>query len=140
MPYRLIYIGLGLVAVAAIALGVALAPEGEEVVIPEQIEAIYPAPGDMVPPQAPIEVDLQAGYEAQISVDGWPLTASPVGPDANPSDASFDEATGVYRWAPGPDHPTITEWTPGEHTITVVWNTLTGLPDTGSFEWTYRVG
>lgn len=140
MPYRLIYIGLGLVAVAAIAFGVALAPEGEEVVLPSQIEAIYPGHGDMVPPQAPLEVDLQAGYEAQISVDGWPLTASPAGAGANPSDASFDEATGVYRWAPGPNHPTITEWTPGEHTITVVYNTLTGLPDTGKFEWTFRVG
>ncbi|MFZ0015455.1 MAG: hypothetical protein WAL25_15230 [Acidimicrobiia bacterium] len=129
MSYRLIYTGLALVAVAAIALGVALSPDGEAVVLPAPLEAVSPQPGDLVPPQAILEIDLEVGYEAQITVDGWPIT-----------DAQFVEATGVYRWSPSPSHPTISEWAPGEHTVNVVWNTYTGLPDTGSFEWTFRVG
>jgi hypothetical protein len=129
MPYRLIYTGLALVAVAAIALGVVLSPTGETVDLPGPIESISPQPGALVPPQTAIEIDLEVGYQAQIVVDGWPI-----------SDATFVEATGVYRWAPSPTHPTITEWTPGEHTIRITWDTYTGMPDTGTFEWTFRVG
>lgn len=129
MPYRLIYTGLALVGVAAIALGIVLTPAGEVADLPDPIESISPRPGSLVPPQTAIEIDLQVGYEAQIVVDGWPI-----------GDATFVAATGVYRWAPSPSHPTIDEWTPGEHTVHITWNTYTGLPDTGSFEWTFRVG
>lgn len=129
MSYRLIYLGLALVGIAAIALGVALSPEGEEIELPDPVEGISPQPGDLVPPQAAIEIDLEVGYEAQIVIDGWPIT-----------DASFVEATGVYTWSPNPNHPTINEWTPGEHTVRVTYNTYTGLPDIGSFEWSFRVG
>jgi hypothetical protein len=129
MPYRLIYIGLGLVAVAAIAFGFAFSPEGDAIELPGPVEAVSPEPGSLVPPQATLEIDLEVGYAAEITVDGWPVT-----------DATFVEPTGVYRWTPSPTHPTINEWTPGEHTVSIVWNTYTGLPDTGSFEWTFRVG
>ncbi|MBW3666294.1 MAG: hypothetical protein KY394_01735 [Actinobacteria bacterium] len=129
MPYRLIYLGLALVAVAAIALGVALSREGESVELPAPVESVSPSPGDLVPPQTTLEIDLEVGYAAEIFVDGWPVT-----------DASFVEATGVYRWSPSPTHPTIQQWAPGEHTVRIVWDTYTGLPDRGSFEWTFRVG
>lgn len=129
MPYRLIYAGLALMAVAAIALGILLSPEGERVELPGPIESVSPAPGARVPPQAAIEIDFEVGYEAEIVVDGWPI-----------NDATFIQATGVYRWSPSPNHPSISEWTPGEHTVRVTWNTYTGLPDTGSFQWTFRVG
>lgn len=129
MPYRLIYLGLGLVALAAIAFGLALSKEGEAVELPGPVESVSPSPGDLVPPQTTLEIDLEVGYVADIFVDGWPVT-----------DASFVEATGVYRWSPSPTHPTIQQWAPGEHTIRIVWDTSTGLPDQGSFEWTFRVG
>lgn len=129
MPYRLIYIGLGLVGIAAIALGIALSTDGEETVLAEPLESVSPEPGALVPPQASIEIDLEVGYEAAIFVDGFPI-----------NNANFVEATGVYRWAPSPTDPVISEWTSGEHTIRVVWDTYTGLPDPGSFEWTFRVG
>jgi hypothetical protein len=129
MPYRLIYFGLGLVALAAIALGLALAKEGESVEVPAPVESVSPRPGDLVPPQTTLEIDLEVGYVAEIFVDGLLVT-----------DASFVEATGVYRWSPSPTHPTIQQWAPGEHTIRIVWDTFTGLPDRGSFEWTFRAG
>lgn len=129
MPYRLIYIGLGLLGLAALVFGIALSPEGEEIELPDPVEAISPAPGSLVPPQTAVEIDLKVGYEADITIDGWPI-----------NDAQFVEATGVYRWAPSASHPTISEWSPGEHTVTIVYNTYSGLPDTGSLEWTFRVG
>lgn len=129
MPYRLIYIGLGLIGLAAIALGIAFSSEGDPAPLPEPLEAVSPEPNSMVPLQAMLEIDLPNGYEAQIWIDGWPI-----------NNASFIEATGVYRWAPGPTDPVITEWSPGEHTVRVVWDTYTGYPDPGSFEWVFRVG
>lgn len=129
MPYRLIYLGLGLVAVAAIALGIVLNRSGDELVLPEQVEDISPGPGDLVPPQTVVEIDMPVGYRADIYVDGWLV-----------QDATFVEGTGVYRWAPSPSNPSITEWLPGEHTIRVVWDRVSGLPDPGEFEWSFRVG
>ncbi|MGH8946747.1 MAG: hypothetical protein ACRDVL_11455 [Acidimicrobiia bacterium] len=129
MPYRLIYIGLGLVAVAAVALGITLHREGETTELPQPVESVSPRPGDLVPPQTTVEIDLEVGYAAEIFVDGWPVT-----------DATFVEATGVYRWSPSPGHPTIQQWVPGAHTIRIIWDTYAGLPDRGTFEWTFRVG
>ena len=129
MPYRLIYIGLGLIGLAAIALGVVFSTSGEAIDLPAALESISPEPGDLVPPQTILEIDLQVGYAADILVDGWPI-----------ADATFVEATGVYRWAPSPSSPTIQEWTPGEHTVLVTWDTYTGLPNPGSYQWSFRVG
>lgn len=129
MPYRLLYLGLGLVALAAVAFGIVFASEGDEIVLPDNLEAISPQPGDLVPLQTTLEIDLEVGYQAMIFVDGWQVV-----------DARFVEGTGVYRWTPSPSNPTINEWTPGEHTIRIEWDTITGLPDPGSFEWSFRVG
>jgi hypothetical protein len=129
MPYRLIYLGLGLVAVAAVIFGVLLSREGEVPELPDALESISPQPGDLVPPQTAIEIDLPVGYQARIVVDGWPI-----------DDAVFVEATGVYSWAPTANHPTIQSWSPGEHVVEITWDTYSGLPDPGSFQWTFRVG
>lgn len=128
MRYRLIYLGLGLVGLAAVSLGILFAAEGETVDLPAALEAISPLPGDLVPRQTTLEVDLEVGYRAEIVVDGWPI-----------SDFVFVEGTGVYRWSPSPSSPTIQEWTPGSHTVVISWDTITGLPDPGSFEWSFRV-
>jgi hypothetical protein len=129
VPYRWIYIGLGLVAVAAIAFGVAFGGGGEELTLPDRLEGISPQPGDLVPQQTAIEVDLPVGYVARIYVDGWLV-----------EDVTFVEGTGVYRWSPSPSSPSIPEWAPGGHTIRVEWDKLRGLPDPGQFEWSFRVG
>lgn len=129
MPYRLLYAGLALVGLASIVLGVVFFTEGEEAELPDPLLAVSPQPGDLVPTQASLEIRLEVGYEAEIFVNGWPIT-----------DATFVAATGVYRWAPSRAHPVVQEWLPGEQTIEVVWDTYTGLPDPGSFTWTFRVG
>lgn len=128
MPYRLVYVGLGLLAMAAVALGVVLAREGSPVELPAPLEAVSPDPGETVIRQAVVEVDLEVGYEATLFVDGMPIP-----------DATFTSATGVYSWAPHPNSAVITQWMPGEHTVRVEWTRVSGSPDVGSFEWTFRV-
>lgn len=126
--YRLIYVGLGLLVLAAVVLGSVLVREGESVDLPEPIDAVSPSPGDRVIRQAAVEVDMAIGYQATIFVDGIPIP-----------DASFVPATGVYSWAPHPNSAVFTEWTPGDHEVRVEWTRRSGTPDVGSFEWSFRV-
>lgn len=128
MTYRLIYGGLGLLVVAAIALGLVLTREGDPVELPGPIESVSPPPGASVIRQAVVEVDLEVGYEATITVDGQRIP-----------DPDFVPGTGVYSWSPQPDSAVMTEWAPGEHVVRVEWMRVTGTPDFGDFEWTFRV-
>lgn len=127
MPYRLVYLGLGLLVVAVIALSVVFARDGVAVEIPPPIEAVRPEPNATIIRQGVVEVDLEVGYEATIFLNGFPITPT------------FVEATGVYSWAPSANDPLMTDWTPGQHTVRVEWVKVTGVPESGSFEWTFRV-
>lgn len=119
-----------MLAVAAIALGVAFGGGPEPTELPATIERLSPAPGDAVLRQALIEIDLVTGYRAELFVDGFKVPET---------ELVFVEATGVHSWRPSPSGTYLTEWTPGAHTVLIRWMTLTGLPDTGQFEWTFRV-
>lgn len=130
VPYRLIYVGLGALAVAVVALALAFGGGGEPVELPEPVDAVFPLPGDAVLMQAFIEVDMAVGYTVDIYVDGFLVPEGEV---------TFTEGTGVYRWAPSPASLYLDAWTPGEHTVRIVWNTVAGLPDRGEFTWTFRI-
>ena len=99
------------------------------------VESVEPAPGALVPRQSTIEVDLAVGYGAEL----WVLTnpSSGTWQRIPESELSFVEGTGVYTWSTG-EGRIIEEWGPGEHTIRIVWDTLTGLPDVGTYEWSFR--
>ncbi|NNC40346.1 MAG: hypothetical protein HKN95_06620 [Acidimicrobiia bacterium] len=99
------------------------------------VESVQPAPGDLVPRQSVIEVDLETGYRAELWILANPASGTWL--RIPESELSYVEGTGVYRWVPGPGK-VVEEWTSGEHTIRVVWDTLTGLPDVGEYEWTFR--
>jgi hypothetical protein len=130
VPYRFIYIGLGALAVAVVALAFAFGKSGDPIELPGPVEAVFPLPGDAVLMQAFVEVDMQVGYTVDIYVDGFLVPEGEV---------NFVEATGVYRWAPSPASLYLDSWTPGEHTVRIVWDTVAGLPDRGEFTWTFRV-
>lgn len=130
VSYRLVYGGLAALAVAVVALGIALAPAGDPMELPAPIEAVFPLPGDSVIRQTVIEVDMAVGYEAQLTVDGFPVP---------PSEMGVVEATGVHRWSPSPASLFLAEWRPGLHTVEVQWRSVTGLPEVGSFSWSFRV-
>ena len=128
MNYRLIYLGLGLALVAVVALGIAFGSAGgDPVPLPDPVEAISPRPGDSVQRQAPIEVDMRAGYDLEMFIDGVRI------PDA---ELVVVPATGIYSWRPGPDR-LFEEWSRGNHQVRILWNTTVGLTDTGSYDWSF---
>ena len=130
MPYRLVYMGLGLVVVAAVALAIAFGGGGEPVDLPDVVESLGPGPGDSALAQTILEVDLQPGFVAQIFIDGFAIP---------PAEVAFVEATGVHRWQPEATSLIFDRWPPGEHEVRIVWDSLTGLPQPGEFTWTFRV-
>ncbi len=125
--YRLIYGGLGLALLAVVALAVAFGtPSTEGRGRPEVIEELSPLPGDLVPRQVEIMVNLPQGYDLDLWIDDFRI----------PAEEIRFEQNGVYRWQPAPGR-TFTELSPGEHTVEIFWDTLSGLPDVGSYKWSF---
>ncbi len=126
--YRLLLGGLGLALVAVVVLAVAFgSPEGDAPDRPAALERIAPIPDERVLRQAVLEVDLPTGYHAEIYVDGFRIPDNEfLGPEAI-------DATGTYRWRPSPTSTVLQEWAPGEHTVLVRWDTVSGLPDPGEY-------
>lgn len=129
-------VALAVVAVVGLAVsyGNVDSTPGDSLV-PSVIESVQPAPGDLVPRQSIIEVDLQSGYHAELWIQTNPTAGT--WQRIPESELVFVEGTGVYTWSPGPGR-VVEEWQAGEHTLRVVWDTLTGLPDVGEYEWSFR--
>lgn len=126
--YRLVYLGLVLALVAVIGATWALSADGDGDALPAAVELISPAPDATVLRQASVVVDMVAGYSIELRIDGVTI------PD---SELVVSDALGRFEWAPGADK-SFEGWAPGLHEIDVSWNTATGLPDIGSFSWSFR--
>ena len=130
VPYRFVYLGLACIVLAAVALGVAFGRSGEPLPLPFPVEGITPGRNDTALRQAYVEVDLDSNYRGELYVNGFLVPET---------ELTYVEATGVHRWQPGPTSVIMTQWLPGEHTVTISWDTLAGLPSPGEFTWTFRV-
>jgi len=127
--YRRIYLGLGLALAAVIGLAIAFSPSGTETPLPEPIERIFPLPNDSVIRQASLEIDMQVGYDIVLFVDGFRIS---------PVEIGVQTGTNRYVWQPAPGR-FLETWAPGTHEITVEWDRTAGLPDPGSYSWSFRV-
>ena len=126
--YRFIILLLTGLLILVITWGVTFSQNNnEELVLPYSLENIYPLPYDQVPQQASLEIDLPVGYELTLIVDNYIIPQSEI---------QYVEATGVYIWRPGPNK-TFETWNPGKHSVKISWDTSTGLPDFGEYEWEF---
>ena len=127
--YRLIYAGLGLTLVAVIALAFGFSPSGEETPLPDPVERVFPLPNDSVIRQAALEIDMEVGYEIAIFVDGVEVPSI---------EYTVQTGTNLYTWQPRPGR-SMARWTPGLHEVRIEWDRPAGIPDPGSYAWTFRV-
>ena len=126
--YRFIILLLTGLLALVITWGISFSQDNsEELVLPNSLENIYPLPYDQVPQQASLEIDLPVGYQLTLIVDNYIIPQSEI---------QYVEATGVYIWRPGPNK-TFETWNPGKHTVRINWDTITGLPDFGEYEWEF---
>ena len=127
--YRLVYAGLGLALVAVVALALAFNPSGTETPLPDPVERVFPLANDSVVRQTVIEIDMKVGYEIVLFVDGFRVS---------PAEIAIQQGTNLHSWQPAPGR-FLETWDPGPHEIRVEWDRTTGLPDAGSYTWTFRV-
>ena len=106
-----------------------LAPSGDVTDLPNALEGFSPADGAIVQRQTQVEVDLRAGYDLQLVIDGITIPLE---------DMDFTPATGKYAFRPGPDK-VITEWLPGFHIVEIEFDRAVGLPDPGAIRWSFRI-
>jgi hypothetical protein len=138
--YRLIYALLGTALFIVILLGIAFgSPDGGGSGIPDAIEAVYPPANTQESQFAKIEVDVPVGYAAVLWIDfRGNSDGSPNWFRVPDSEITYVAATGVYEWRPGPDK-LLEAWVPGNQRLKVTYETITGLPDNGEYEWNFRV-
>ena len=126
--YRLIILSLTGLLIFTIYLGMSFYQQNNDsFVLPTPLENIYPLPNDQVPQQVSLEIDLPVGYELTLIVDNYIIPGSEI---------QYVEATGVYIWKPRVNG-TFEQWSPGSHLIRISWDTISGLPDYGEYEWTF---
>lgn len=137
---RAIYFGLAMALVAVVALGVAFgSPSGGDGGRPGVLETVLPSPGSQAQQLARMEVALPVGYAASLWIDFRGTADNSANWFRVPSaEIVLVEATGVYSWQPGPGQ-IIERWEPGNQRVRVTWDTTTGLPDPGEYEWSFRV-
>jgi hypothetical protein len=127
--YRIIFLMLGLALIAVVAFFLLLSPQPDEAELPAAIEMVAPADGDTVLRQTDLVVNMAVGYEIEVFIDGVPVP---------PSEIETVEATGRRTWAPGPGK-VFAEWSPGTHTVVVVYERVAQGVDFGEYRWTFRV-
>ena len=127
--YRLVYVSLGLAAMVVVGLAIMFAPSGSQADLPDPVERIFPLPNDAVIRQTTLEVDMAAGYQMVLFVDG--IRISPV-------EIGIQTGTNLHTWQPAPGR-FLETWAPGTHTIRIEWERTGGLPEPGSYAWSFRV-
>jgi hypothetical protein len=147
-----------LAASLAIALGLALigyalvrSVSGDEAAdLPEAIEKVTPVPSAIqVPAQSQVVVDLEAGFEGRLIVDGLALATVRLDElgsiDVEPGEqidvppgAIFEPGNATLTFTPGEGAP-IERFDPGSHTATVIyWRTIEGPERALSYNWTFN--
>lgn len=141
------------IAVCLVAIGVALslAVTGDEGAhLPEHIESIEPVAGaTQTPAQASVIVDLVAGYEGVLVIDGLELETVNLGDlrdEATPGQQVSLPPTTVYEpgnatltFDPSPES-SITAFSQGRHVVQVIyWETVQGRGSARSYTWSFEV-
>ena len=137
--------------IVAIGFALSLAVTGNEGAhLPKYIERIEPVAGaTQTPAQASVLVDLVAGYEGVLVIDGLELVTVNLGElrdEATPGQQVTLPPTTVYEpgnatltFDPSPDS-SISSFSQGKHVVQVIyWETVQGRSTARVYSWTFEV-
>lgn len=137
--------------VVAIGFALSLAVTGNEGAhLPKYIERIEPVAGaTQTPAQASVLVDLVAGYEGVLVIDGLELVTVNLGElrdETTPGQQVTLPPTTVYEpgnatltFDPSPDS-SINSFSQGKHVVQVIyWETVQGRTTARVYSWTFEV-
>ena len=137
--------------IVAIGFALSLAVTGNEGAhLPKHIERIEPVAGaTQTPAQASVLVDLVAGYEGVLVIDGLELETVNLGElrdETTPGQQVTLPPTTVYEpgnatltFDPSPDS-SINSFSQGKHVVQVIyWETIQGRTTARVYSWTFEV-
>ena len=137
--------------IVAIGFALSLAVTGNEGAhLPKYIERIEPVAGaTQTPAQASVLVDLVAGYEGVLVIDGLELVTVNLGElrdETTPGQQVTLPPTTVYEpgnatltFDPSPDS-SISSFSQGKHVVQVIyWETVQGRTTARVYSWTFEV-
>jgi hypothetical protein len=142
-------IAVGLVIVG---IGVLSAETGRDALdLPAAIQSTNPIRGSVrVPAQTPVVVDLEAGYEGVLVIDGLELPTIDLSETGNPQQEDgkevqlppgtvFEPGNATLTFTPSRGAP-IETFAEGLHTVNVVfWKTVEGRDSASSYAFTFSV-
>ena len=139
------------ICIVAIGFALSLAVTGNEGAhLPKYIERIEPVAGaTQTPAQASVLVDLVAGYEGVLVIDGLELATVNLGElrdETTPGQQVTLPPTTVYEpgnatltFDPSPDS-SISSFSQGKHVVQVIyWETVQGRTTARVYSWTFEV-
>ena len=137
--------------IVAIGFALSLAVTGNEGAhLPKYIERIEPVAGaTQTPAQASVIVDLVAGYEGVLVIDGLELETVNLGDLRDqttpgqqvtlPPTTVYEPGNATLTFDPSPDS-SITTFSQGQHTVQVIyWPTVEGRGSARSYSWSFEV-
>jgi hypothetical protein len=151
LDWKMLLASFGIAAgLVLVVLGVSASVTGrEQQRLPDAIEEIDPIRGaTQIPQQSRVFVDLAAGYEASLVIDGialetvsldeLALAARPGQQVTLPPAAVYEPGNFTIAYTPVEGGP-IESFTTGEHTATVNYWLATDPSRVRSFTWTFYV-
>ena len=150
--WRMLLVSLGIaVGLVLVVIGVSASVTGrDEQKLPDAIEEIDPIRGaTQIPQQSRVFVDLEAGYQASLTIDDVELEtvslgelgglAEPGQQISLPPKAIYEEGNFTISYTPVEGGP-IEEFSPGLHTATVAfWLAVDGPARARSYTWSFYV-
>ncbi len=136
--------------IVAIGFALSLAVTGNEGAhLPKQVESIEPVAGaTQTPAQATVIVDLVAGFEGVLVIDGLELETVNLndlrGPTPGqqvtlPPTTVYEPGNATLTFDPSPES-SITTFTQGRHVVQVIyWETVKGRTSAASYTWSFEV-
>ena len=137
--------------IVAIGFALSLAVTGNEGAhLPKYIERIEPVAGaTQTPAQASVLVDLVAGYEGVLVIDGLELETVNLGELRDqttpgqqvtlPPTTVYEPGNATLTFDPSPDS-SINSFSQGKHVVQVIyWETVQGRSSSRVYSWTFEV-
>jgi hypothetical protein len=140
MPKR---VKLLLIAMTAVALGIFVSLAwvgggGEGCTTPDAIVRVMPDCNESVLGQAPIEVEVENGYRAELTINGVQIPSDELQTNVGGNDIGVGVTPTVYRFVPG-EGKTVEQLDPNLNCAIVSYYPVArGIEEARDFQWCFR--
>jgi hypothetical protein len=140
MPTR-VKVLLVLMTAAGLGIFVSLAFIGggsEGCTTPDAIVRVSPDCNESVLGQAPIEVEVENGYRAELQINGVQIPSDELQTNVGGDDVGVGVSPTVYRFLPG-EGKTVESLDPNVNVVVVSYYPINrGIEEARDFQWTFR--